>query len=94
MEEPDLEVVFRRRRDACHDASSVAGDWSAWASLRKRRIEVVIAVSTALDGKGKFLRDTRIVVSGSKIVAIDLEGFAHRLRPAWFDGSANRLPAC
>ena len=32
---------------------------------------VVIAVSTALDGKGKVLRDTRIVVSGSKIVAID-----------------------
>jgi len=32
---------------------------------------VVIAVSTALDGKGKVLFDTRIVVSGSKIVAID-----------------------
>ena len=32
---------------------------------------LVIAVSTALDGKGKVLRDTRIVVSGSKIVAID-----------------------
>ena len=35
---------------------------------------VVIAVSTALDGKGKALLDTRIVVSGSKIVAIDLRG--------------------
>src|SRR5262245_32357465 len=32
---------------------------------------VVIAVSTALDGQGKVLQDTRIVVSGSKIVAID-----------------------
>ena len=32
---------------------------------------VVIAVSTALDGKGKVLHDTRIIVSGSKIVAID-----------------------
>ena len=32
---------------------------------------VVIAVSAALDGKGKVLLDTRIVVSGSKIVAID-----------------------
>ena len=32
---------------------------------------VVIAVSTALDGKGKVLHETRIVVSGSKIVAID-----------------------
>jgi imidazolonepropionase-like amidohydrolase len=32
---------------------------------------VVIAASTALDGKGHVLRDTRIVVEGSKIVAID-----------------------
>src|SRR5215469_2930369 len=32
---------------------------------------VVIAVGTALDGKGKVLHDTRIIVSGSKIVAID-----------------------
>ena len=32
---------------------------------------VVIAVSNALDGKGKVLHDTRIVVSGSKIIAID-----------------------
>ena len=31
---------------------------------------VVIAVSTALDGRGNVLIDTRIVVSGSKIVAI------------------------
>jgi imidazolonepropionase-like amidohydrolase len=32
---------------------------------------VVIAASTALDGKGHVLRNTRIVVAGSKIVAID-----------------------
>ncbi len=32
---------------------------------------IVIAVSAALDGKGGVLRDTRIVVEGSKIVAID-----------------------
>ncbi len=31
----------------------------------------VIAVSTALDGKGHTLRDTRIVISGSKIIAVD-----------------------
>lgn len=37
----------------------------------KAQDRVVIAVSTALDGKGKVLRDTRIVVSGSKIIAID-----------------------
>ena len=53
---------------------------------------VVIAVSTALDGKGKVLRDTRIVVSGSKIVAIDpkaspvnydLRGLT--VMPGWID---------
>src|ERR1044072_4594269 len=32
---------------------------------------IVIAASTILDGKGGVLRDTRIVVEGSKIVAID-----------------------
>ena len=32
---------------------------------------VVIAVSTLLDGRGHVLRNTRIVVEGSKIVAID-----------------------
>src|SRR5690349_3869092 len=31
----------------------------------------VIAASTVLDGKGGVLRDTRIVVEGGKIVAID-----------------------
>jgi len=53
---------------------------------------VVIAVSTALDGKGKVLRDTRIVVSGSKIVGIDpkaspidydLRGLT--VMPGWID---------
>jgi imidazolonepropionase-like amidohydrolase len=32
---------------------------------------IVIAASTVLDGKGHVLRDTRIVVEGSKIFAID-----------------------
>src|SRR5215470_17162305 len=53
---------------------------------------VVIAVDTALDGKGKVLHDTRIVVSGSKIVAIDpnaaqidydLRGLT--VMPGWID---------
>ena len=52
----------------------------------------VIAVSTALDGEGKILRDTRIVVAGSKIVAIapdaspidyDLRGLT--VMPGWID---------
>ena len=41
---------------------------SAWSPHSNR---VVIAVSTVLDGKGGLLHDTRIVVTGSKIVAID-----------------------
>src|SRR5437773_9828331 len=32
---------------------------------------IVIAASTLLDGKGHVLRDTRIVIDGSKIVALD-----------------------
>jgi imidazolonepropionase-like amidohydrolase len=32
---------------------------------------IVIAASAVLDGKGRVLRDTRIVIEGSKIVAID-----------------------
>src|SRR2546425_7055739 len=32
---------------------------------------VVIAASTVLDGKGGVLRETRIVIEGAKIVAID-----------------------
>jgi hypothetical protein len=32
---------------------------------------IVIAASTVLDGKGRVVHDTRIVIEGSKIVAID-----------------------
>ena len=53
---------------------------------------VVIAVSAALDGKGKVLLDTRSVVSGSKIVAIDpkVSPIDYDLRgltvmPGWID---------
>src|SRR5262249_50591611 len=38
-------------------------------SMRKERM--VIAVSTALDGRGGVLHDTRIVIHGSEIFAID-----------------------
>ena len=33
--------------------------------------QIVIAASTVLDGKGGVLRNTRIVIEGSKIVRID-----------------------
>jgi len=32
---------------------------------------IVLAASTVLDGKGRILRDTRIVIEGSKILALD-----------------------
>ena len=53
---------------------------------------IVIATSTLFDGKGRVLRDTRIVIEGSKIVAIDpkagpvdydLRGFT--VLPGWID---------
>jgi imidazolonepropionase-like amidohydrolase len=49
--------------------SAPAQQNSSQTPARGKRI--VIAASTALDGKGRVLRDTRIVVEGSKIVAID-----------------------
>src|SRR6266481_2922541 len=41
---------------------------SAQTSRNKR---IVIAASAVLDGKGHVLHDTRIVIEGSKIVALD-----------------------
>src|SRR5258707_14273902 len=40
---------------------------AAWAQTKR----IVIAASTVLDGKGHTLHNTRIVIEGSKIVAID-----------------------
>src|SRR5437868_7868493 len=48
--------------------SHFAARVSAQAPPRSR---IVIAASTVLDGKGKVLHNTRIVIEGSKIVAID-----------------------
>jgi len=56
----------------------------------------VIAADTVFDGKGKVLRNTRIVIEGSKIVAIDskagpvdydLRGLT--LMPGWIDAHAH-----
>ena len=41
---------------------------------------IVIAASTLLDGKGHVLHNTRIVIEGSKIVAIDPKARGGRLR--------------
>ena len=47
----------------------VSSQTPAQPTAQSKRI--VIAASVLLDGKGRVLRDTRIVVEGSKIVAID-----------------------
>jgi imidazolonepropionase-like amidohydrolase len=57
---------------------------------------IVIAASTMLDGKGHVTRDTRIVVEGSKIVAIDAKAgpVDYDLRgstvlPGWIDAHSH-----
>ena len=47
---------------ACNDVT---------AQTPERHKQIVIAASTVLDGKGGVLRNTRIVVEGSKIVRLD-----------------------
>src|SRR5437870_343256 len=47
---------------------ALAPRFSAQTPQRKR---IVIAASTVFDGKGRVLRNTRIVIEGSKIVAVD-----------------------
>jgi imidazolonepropionase-like amidohydrolase len=61
-------------------------------SAQTQNKQIVIAASTILDGKGGVLRDTRIVIEGSKIVRIDpnaapvnydLRGLT--VMPGWID---------
>ena len=53
----------------CVPAQRISSQTPAQPSAKGKRI--VIAATTVLDGKGRVLRNTRIVVEGSKIVAID-----------------------
>jgi imidazolonepropionase-like amidohydrolase len=55
---------------AAQSVSSPAPAQSPVQALAKAK-RIVIAVSTVLDGKGHVLHNTRIVIEGSKIVAID-----------------------
>jgi imidazolonepropionase-like amidohydrolase len=50
-------------------ASRLGWRFSSQTPAQSRRI--VIAASAVLDGKGRVLHDTRIVIQGSKIVALD-----------------------
>ena len=64
----------------------------AAAEARAPSRRVVIAASRVFDGRGRVLRDTRIVVAGSKIAAIDAKSgpVDYDLRgltvlPGWID---------
>src|SRR6266852_8075306 len=78
---------------------SIISIFSASASAQQTSLQtpqqnkrIVIAASTVLDGKGHVLRDTRIVIEGSRIVAIDRKAgpIDYDLRgltvsPGWID---------
>ncbi|HKQ53654.1 MAG TPA: amidohydrolase family protein, partial [Pyrinomonadaceae bacterium] len=71
-------------------AQRISAQTPAPSPAKGRRI--VIAASTVLDGKGRVLRDTRIVVEGAKIVAVDPKAapVTYDLRgltvlPGWID---------
>ncbi len=74
----------------CAGAQRISSQTPVQTPARDKRI--VLAASTVLDGKGRVLHDTRIVVEGSKIVAIeskagpvdyDLRGLT--VLPGWID---------
>jgi imidazolonepropionase-like amidohydrolase len=71
---------------------TIAGGAKLSAQTPPQNKRIVIAASTVFDGKGGVLRDTRIVVEGSKIVRIDpnaspvdydLRGLT--VSPGWID---------
>src|SRR5262245_52457981 len=83
---------------ACILMQSVRAQSRAQTTTKPNRI--VIAADTVLDGKGRVLRDTRIVIEGSKIVALygkdeqkglavdyDLRGLT--VLPGWIDAHAH-----
>src|SRR6266702_4140985 len=53
----------------CWLAQRAASQAAGQAPARRKRI--AIAASTVLDGKGRVLHDTRIVVEGAKIAAME-----------------------
>jgi imidazolonepropionase-like amidohydrolase len=76
--------------------STQAQTSSARAQTASGGRRIVIAASVVLDGRGRVLRDTRVVVEGSKIVAVDpkagpvdydLRGLT--VMPGWIDAHAH-----
>jgi len=78
-------------RPATSFASAVA-IIAATAALTAQSPRIVIAVGTALDGKGGVLRNTRLVIQDGKIAAIDPKASpidydlrARTVMPGWID---------
>src|SRR5882672_6698888 len=76
----------------CGQAQQSSSQVSKQSKPMPTKKRIVIAASTMLDGRGRVLRNTRIVIEGSKIVAIDskagpvdydLRGLT--LLPGWID---------
>jgi len=72
-------------------ALSASAQKTAMTSSPEKK-QIVIAAKMLLDGRGRVLRDTRIVVDGSKIVALDAKAspISYDLRnltvmPGWID---------
>ena len=72
---------------------SLAQQGSSQTPSQPHTKRIVIAASTVLDGKGRVLHNTRIVIEGAKIVAINAKAgpFDYDLRgltvlPGWIDG--------
>jgi imidazolonepropionase-like amidohydrolase len=82
----------RTTRLVLSTASLMTGFSGSISAQTPPRRETIIAVGIALDGKGGILRDTRIVVVGDTIVAIDpsAQPITYDLRrftvlPGWID---------
>src|SRR5512147_1720314 len=79
---------------ACAVGFCAISSWAAGQPVAPRR--VVVAANMLLDGKGHVLRNTRIVIEGAKIVAIDPKAgpVDYDLRgstvlPGWIDAHAH-----
>src|SRR6185369_17245375 len=86
--------MYIRRILACAVLICIGFQTQSQTPVPARRI--VIAASTILDGKGGVLKNTRIVVEGSKIVAVDPKAapIDYDLRgltvlPGWIDAHAH-----
>src|SRR5215813_782088 len=91
---PEERLMYIKRIFACAVLVCIGFQSQSQTPPPARRI--VIAASTILDGKGHVLKNTRIVVEGSKIVAIDpnaapidydLRGLT--VLPGWIDAHAH-----